>query len=97
MSELIVSVKITHTTEQRNPFSSDRTPIVIADVKLVDGSFMSFSQYEDEDYWVADSAFSKNGFPVFSNGPGARYGGHRTADPITAAYLDEQVKIAAYN
>lgn len=60
------------TTINRGLFTSDYADIHKAIVTFDNGDWIGVSRYFDEDYWVADSAFRANGFPVFSNGVGSR-------------------------
>lgn len=50
------------------------------------------SRLVDETHWIIDAHFTANGFPVYSNGFGARYLRVRTIAPELAALLDAEAR-----
>ena len=74
----------------RGLFTTDMQNIWEAIITLPNGDWIGVSQWEDEDYWVADCAFRANGMPLFSNGTGSRVTAVRTAAPEVAVVLDEK-------
>ena len=80
------------TTLDRGLISSSPQAAHTAIVKADNGDWLGVSRYHDEDYWVVDCAFRANGYPVFSNGTGARCGTvARTINPEITAMLDSMI------
>lgn len=92
---MLSGMRITVTEEKasRAILSMEQEPLLVAKVEMADGSTGWFSQYPDEDYWVADALFTAKSFPVFCNGTGSRCTAARIADPVLA----EQINIARFN
>lgn len=65
-------------------------PCKSAHVFFENGDWIGVSQYDNEDYWVCDSAFKANYFPIFCSGVGSRVTAFRTvADEEMLKMLDE--------
>lgn len=93
MSEIIYTVTGVKRETRYGMFASaDNVDGWSADV-IVQGESWTVSMLDGEDKWTVDSRFRENGYPLWSNGFGARYlrtysvADNRITDALDAAVL----------